>query len=544
MWGTPVFSGTLPRVSARILEQHQAQDARDCWVSSRTVRPIPQLKQVLAGLGADVRTIYRFSPTQWFAWTADVDAVPSPVVGDNVRRTMWTGDGTPKMTTTTIMGAFVGPGVPVSRNLGIPAPENAPNVVLVDQTNDPDTPSEVHAWVYTFVSDLGEEGPPSPPSALLTRGYTSAGAIQPVNITSATGVTGPYGVTTKRIYRTLSGTSGQTSYQLVAETPAVQEVFTDTVLGSALGAGLITTLWDPPPDDLQGLIALPNGVCAGFVDRDVYFSQPYQPHAWPRDYIQTLDYDIVGLGAYGTTLVAGTKGVPYAAVGSDPATLRMIRMELNQACIAKRSFARAAGQGVLYASPEGLILVGPGGAQIVSLPAYDFEGWQALNPQDLQAFYLDGNYVGFLDDGAIAFDQESRSVINYGDNIACGYEDQENDRLYVAIGANIMEWAVVREAGDALRTFRWRGRLETGPARGNQAAQVIADDYPVFLKLIGAGADLMWPAPFDTTVYQVTSSAPFRLPDVFGAHGDWEFEITGSAEVREVRIGAMNEMLA
>ena len=608
--------------------------AQDCWLSSRTIRPIPQLKEVLIGLGAGVRTIYRFSPTQWFAWPDDVDAVPSPVVGDNVRRTMWTGDGEPKMTTTTIMGAFVGPGVPVSRRLGIPAPDTAPLVGLVAlpdvslptelvrtsgvsygsaqnffaaatrpaavdaleayaAANDAwrveyegdvslhvqiayrdgreikrenlyldsgnwvvtgnvitDTSEaeadEVHAWIYTWVSDLGEEGPPSEPSDLLTRSYTEAGAIQSVTINTETGVTGPYGISTKRIYRTLTGISGATSYQLVAEIPAVQANFTDDVLGSALGGDIISTLWDPPPDDLEGLIALPNGVCAGFSGRDIYFSEPYQPHAWPRDYIQALDSDVVGLGAYGTTLVAGTKGVPYAAVGTDPATLRMVRSELNQACVAKRSFARAARQGVVYAAPEGLVLVGPGGAQIVSLPAYDFEGWQILGPEDLQAFYLDGNYVGFLADSAIAFDQESRSVISYADDIVCGYEDQENDRLYVVVGNRIMEWSVVREPGDMLRAFRWRGRLETGGLRAYNTAQVIADDYPVFLKLIGDGADLEWPVAVqltDQTVFEVADRLPFRLPPDFGLHGDWELELTGSHEIREVRIGTMDEML-
>ena len=711
-------------------------------MSSRTIRPIPQLKEVLTGLGAGIRTIYRFSPTQWFAWPYDVDAIPSPVVGDNVRRTMWTGDGEPKMTTTTIMGAFVGPGVPVSRRLGIPAPENAPNVSLVDfppeelptaidetsgvtygpatnffaaatraaaiaaleayaaanapwratygagvspggpsvprsvslkvtrrdrgmggieysttlswsapaswgaganqrygrrqngavqtdttgkvwtirssssapprmeiraETDDAESAwveanqsggtsgptsdsrphvqiayrdgstgrilredmfldstavwtttgnsfedsgqeeeEEVHAWIYTWVSDLGEEGPPSPPSDLLTRGYDAEGNIQSVTVQTATGINGPYGIATKRIYRTLTGTRGATSYQLVAEISATQASYTDSTLGSALGGDIISTLWDPPPDDLEGLIALPNGVSAGYTGRDVYFSEPYQPHAWPRDYVQALDDDVVGLGAYGTTLVVGTEGAPYMAVGSDPSTLRMLRMELDQACVAKRSFARAAGQGVLYSSPEGLVLIGPGGALLVSLPAYDYEGWQTLGPENLQGFYLDGNYVGFLADSAIAFDQESRSIITYADDITCGYEDQKDDRLYVVIGNRIMEWAVVRAPGDALREFTWRGRLETGGLRAYNTAQVIADDYPVYLKLIGDGEDLAWPdtvALDDQSIFEVPNRMPFRLPPDFGLHGNWELELTGANEIREVRIGTMSEML-
>ena len=74
----------------------------------------------------DYQSIYRFSPTQWFAWANDdIDVVPAPIRNDTLRRTYWTGDDFPRMTDTTIMGAFSGPGVPVSRRLGIPAPEDA-----------------------------------------------------------------------------------------------------------------------------------------------------------------------------------------------------------------------------------------------------------------------------------------------------------------------------------------------------------------------------------------------------------------------------------
>ena len=724
MWGTPQFSGSRPRLSQRRLQPHIARLARDCWLSSRTVRPIAELGAAV-GAGA-YQTIYRFSPTQWFAWNIDVDVVPGPIRNDVLRRTYWTGQDFPRYTDTTIMGGFVGPGIPTSRRLGVPAPTSAAMATVATfgamVTLDEMTPPVSATWTYTYVTDKGEEGPPAPPSSVETRRFDADGNIETVNLSGMErGPTGPYNATRKRIYRSVTGFEG-TTYRLLAEVAVGVETYTDNVQDVALGAALASTLWDPPPDNLEGLVGLANGVLAGFVDRDIYLSEPFQPHAWPRDYIQVTDSPIVGLDSYGTTLVVGTKGKPYLVTGSHPATAVPNRQELQQSCVSKRSFARLGEQGVVYASPEGLVLVGPGGGRIISREVYALREWEALGAADIKAFYHDNQLLLFLGDKAVAFDPETATVSEFDDDISAGYLDEEADRLYVVstspppapsgfgiatiptvagevvrmlitagsdstwysrfdgedigsispdsdnliladptpgeetidvdlsidrvrwesannymllnripkspfdLDTGFAQWvspaqgdnypflqlsdtdpgndlsvylafsegtvhevrfdttfalatppqilfiasdAALRVAANAVaagdqinlvigrnsdfpapaaggirewsstpgnnpRAYRWESGIMEGPARTYSAAQVIADAYPVTFRIHGDAVS------FEKTV---TGRAGFRLPDTLGNRADWRFELEGTVEVQEVRIGAMDEML-
>lgn len=507
-----------------------ARRAENCWLSSMTVRPVAALG---AATGAGTwRTIYRFSPTQWFAWNLDVDVVPAPVRNDTLRRTYWTGQDFPRMTDTTIMGAFAGPGVPVSRRLGIPAPTVAPTVAVADFGMGVTVTENAisTSYVYTYVSDKGEEGPPSPPSSVVTRKFDEDGNIQQANLSGMQrGPTGPYGVTRKRIYRASSGT-----FFFVAEIAVGNETYSESVLDAGLGEALQSTHWEPPPADLAGLVGLTNGVMAGFRGREIYFSEPYQPHAWPPDYVQVATSDIVGLGAFGTTVVAGTKGTPYLVNGPHPANVQAGEMELKQACVSKRSFSKIGEHGIVFASPDGLVRVGPGASEFISREAFALREWEAIGPADMQTFYHDNALVMFLADSALAFNPADGSVIRFSDDVSAGYIDEEADALYVVPAAGgIREWRANPRAGASTRSYRWESGIAEGPRRAYTAAQVIAKSYPAQIRVVADGTT------FDKTV---ADRKPFRLAqNMVGS--EWRYELTGTAEVEEVRIGRMDEML-
>ena len=423
--------------------------------------------------------------------------------------------------------------------MGIPAPTQAPGVAIVPLVadRDEDVAAEDHAWVYTWVSDLGEEGPPSPASAHATRAYDVDGNIQSVTLTMATGVTGPYGINRKRIYRTGIGSDGTTEFLFLTEITASAATYTDSALGSRLGELLPSTTWDPPPDDMVGLIGLPNGVLAGFRGRDLLLSEPYQGHAWPTDYIQVADYEIVGLGSFGTTVVVLTKGRPYLLLGSHPGASSLVAMELDQACVSKRSITRIGQQGVVYASPDGLVRVGPGGGEIISRESYTLKEWRALSPENIVAFYHDGQYVAFLGDHAIASDPDTGGIIEFDQVVRAGYQDRVDDRLYVVQGSEIKEWRTAPEGTETMAEMVWRSRIETGLARNFSTAQVIsaADAMtPITFRLLAGGDEAF--------SQSITSNTPFRLPP-HTRSDEWQFEIEGQAEVKEVRVGAMREML-
>lgn len=539
MWGTRGFIGELPRRSDRRLDAHMARLAENCWLTSATVRPVAALGAA-TGTGT-WQTIYRFSPTQWFAWDMDVDVVPAPVRNDTLRRTYWTGQDFPRMTDTTIMGAFVGPGVPVSRRVGIPAPTTAPTVSVQDfGAGVTATEAAIStSYVYTYVSDKGEEGPPSPVSVVVTRKFDTDGNIQQATLSNMErGPTGPYGVTRKRIYR-----AAASAFFLVAEIAVADETYVESILDSALGETIVSTNWDPPPADLVGLVGLTNGVMAAFRGREIYFSEPYQPHAWPPDYVQVAGSDIVGLGAFGTTVVAGTKGTPYLIAGPHPDNVQAGELELKQACVSKRSFAKIGEHGIVFASPDGLIRIGPGAAEFISRDAFALREWEAIGPADMQTFYHDNLLIMFLADSALAFSPADGSIIRFTDDVSAGYVDDEADELYVVPAAGgIREWRANPRTGAAVRTYRWGSGIEEGPKRCYTAAQVIAKSYPVDLRVVAAGVDANgndYERTFDKTVM---NRLAFRLAQNMTG-SEWRYEVSGTAEVEEVRIGRMDEML-
>ncbi len=116
---------------------------------------------------------------------------------------------------------------------------------------------------------------------------------------------------------------------------------------------------------MKGLINLPNGIMAGFEGRDVYFCEPYRPYAWPAAYQQTVDYPVVGLGRLDTSLVVLTKGAPYLISGSAPGYMTVVKADLEQACVSKRSIV-SMGSAVFYASPDGLVALAASGSRVLT----------------------------------------------------------------------------------------------------------------------------------------------------------------------------------
>ena len=82
--------------------------------------------------------------------------------------------------------------------------------------------------------------------------------------------------------------------------------------------GIVNSEWVAPPSDLKGLVAMPNGIMAGFSGNNICFSEPFFPHAWPIRYRLATNFSIVSMGRYGQTLIVTTKGFPYAVVGARP----------------------------------------------------------------------------------------------------------------------------------------------------------------------------------------------------------------------------------
>jgi hypothetical protein len=519
------FGGISPKVPARYLPDTAAQVANNCIVFNGSLQPLRNVGATVATLTkvGTPTTIYRFgqdiisSSEHWFHWTTDVNVCRSQIPGDTSEWTFYTGDGAPKATYAAI--ALSGTNYPsVSRPLGLPAPTTAAILTLGGAPVDATAIPETRVYTYTLVnkeSGFDFESAPAPASTSI-----DVKVGQTVTLSSFDAVPSGYAVTHRRIYRSVSGT-----YLFVAEITAATASYTDSVLAEDLGEEIPSLSWLPPPAALRGLTNLPNGIMAGFVGRDVYFCDPYRPHAWPVAYNQTIDFPVVGLGRMDTTLAVLTTGTPYFMQGSHPDSMVVVKSDLDQACAAKRSIVSANGV-VMYASPDGLVMLSPGGSKLVSESAFTYAQWQELfNPPSIHAYMHDRKYVAFYDNGTTTggfiFDLLTGQFTLHSVYATAGYTDLVNDKLFLAFADRTIK---VWQAGTPL-SYIWTSKKFTMPYEMTYAcSQVEAEAYPVTAKYYVDGLLVH--------TKTVTNRNPFRLPVVVGR--DWEFRIEGNTEVFSV----------
>jgi hypothetical protein len=256
----------------------------------------------------------------------------------------------------------------------------------------------------------------------------------------------------------------------------------------------------------------------------VYFCEPYRPFAWPSGYSQTVDHPIVGLGVMDTTLAVLTKGTPYFIQGTHPDSMAVVKSDIEQACVAKRSIVSTNGV-VIYASPDGLVQLSSNGSKIITETVFDRTQWQGFNPSSIHAYQHDLKYIAFYDTGAVQggfiYDLKSGQFILHDIYATCGYNDLRNDELYLAFAdRSVKKWY----AGTA-KNYTWRSKKFTTPQiMGFSCAQIEAESYNLTAKFYVDGVLV------HTQV--VTSRAPFRLPAIAGR--DFEIQIEGNKEVFKV----------
>lgn len=388
------FDGQRPRQSDTTLPENWADVASNVRLYAGELRAFRGSSFEFSPVTTDSLTIYNFiNPTTddntWLTWDTRVDVARGSLADNTDFRLYYTGDGTPKKTNwalandNALSGEFPGEFL----EMGVPAPTTAPTVAA---TTGSSIAADTRYYVYTFVSTFGnleEESAPSPVSAAVD--ITTSQSVDLTGIEPAPA--GDYNITAVRIYRTLPGDATIGSYVFVKEINIGTTSTNDDVLDAALGEALTTIGWTEPPDDLEGLVAMANGMMAGFVGNSVYFCEPYFHHVWPAEYIQSIPDQIVGLGTYGNTLVVVTKGTPWLMVGVDPAQMSVERLTIPEPCISSESIA-GDDFGVVYASPNGLVGIGPGVRGTLTHHLFRRKDWQEYNPGSMIGAIFDGNY--------------------------------------------------------------------------------------------------------------------------------------------------------
>ncbi|APW38441.1 hypothetical protein RD110_15570 [Rhodoferax koreense] len=487
------------------------------WRSPSTVATVPAGRQTIYRMGRDVASDARY----WLSWTGIVHAVRGFDPDDTTERTYYTGDGVPKVTDNLALDGTdpqVNPAAP--RLLGVPAPVSAPIVTTDAGTGTGDV--SAYYYVYTYVTDRGEESSNSPVSAINNRQSDLTATLSGFAAPPA----GNYGITLIRIYRTQTGSSGTADFFFLREIAVATPTTSDD--GRALGETLSTSTWLMPPADLSNLTTLWNGMLAGISGNAVRFCESYVPYAWPIAY-DTVPPDgkPVGLGVFGQSLLVLTTGRPVLVTGSTPDAMDATPLEIPQGCVSSRSVV-GMGSGVAWASNDGLCFYGTGGARILTAGIMTRANWQALNPASITGCMYEGLYFGSYDDGTgrkgFMVDPSNTAGIYF---LSVGYPvahfDELQDQLYVLNGVNVQRW----DAGEAMTaTFRSKVFHLANPSN-MVCGEVVADTYPVTMRVYADG------------VLKFTKTVPdariFKLPAGF-KNSDWQLEIETTGTVQSAAL--------
>ena len=533
------FGGRVPMLSDRFLGQNMAAVAKNCKLWSKTLKPWnePLVIQGKAKTGT-MHTIYLYDNQYWFQWEEEVDVVRSQIAGTSkddavpFERTYFTGKGRPQVTDSSIATAGGGNQFPSnSYDLGIPAPDASPFVI---GTPSDEEIIESSRYVYTFVriwNGVESESPESPPSNIVdvTPGdnVVITGMLTTLPVPEG-GLFWDSNVTHKRIYRVATGIDGA-EYQFVGQVAMSTPSYNDSKTADELGLVLPSSTWNPPPDDLHSIVAMPNGMMAGLSGNRLCFCEPYQPHAWPIDYRMGTTHIGIGLAVYGQSVVITTEGQPYIASGVHPAYVTMDKVEMRQACVSKQSIADM-GDYILYASPDGLVALGAGINRLLTSSFFYKEDWQKYNPSSMRAFNYDGYYICFYDTGSrqagFIFDPRDPEIgfVDLDIFATAGYSHLETDILYLVVNDDIVAW----DESVARMTQEWKSGKIIAPHPINPTvAQIFAKGYPFIFNLF---AD-------DNFIYSknVESSEPFRLPSGYLAT-DFQAYFNGTQEIEDVFI--------
>jgi hypothetical protein len=529
------FLGEIPRLDPRKLPKGAAQVATNINLAEGTIKPLADLTS--AGTVANAPADFIAYNGAFLPFSTPVTFAPGPVATD---RLYFAQQGAvPKVR---VMSGGT------EDELALPTPSFRPLTTIESAAPEPEEgqdplPVETIVMCFTWVSNLGEETPPSPLSTPLdvTEGSTVAFVA---NMTPSAGSR----ITKARIYRSQTSATGTTALFFVKEVNVAVTTYVSNLDVDPLQEPLPSADYDPPVDDLEGITSLWNGMIAGFSGRSIYFCEPFIPHAWPIKYELKTDYEIMGMAATGNTLVITTKGTPYIATGTAPENMILDRLDLNLPCVSKRGVVDM-GIGVAYPSHDGLILVQGGVPQNITRQLFDRRAWAKLNPATfVSAHYDQGVYVASYDTGPgfdvvmIDIKGETPGLVrtDMSHTPRAFRYDIITGKLYASTAASTVIYSWDDIATDTHANLTWRsGRVDL-PVEMHFGCILIKGRMLNGSTTYGAR---VWRD--DVLVYETTDAAELnRIERIApGWGGEWEIEVTGCVEIDSIAIAGVPDEL-
>lgn len=559
------FGGMIPSMDPTLLPENMAADAVNCWLYSGALEGYKTPKAVYTCTGGSTKKVYRF-PLNGFATNdftnshymefddADTDVVRSPEVDDSYQRYYWCSPSQSPVYNT--YARILASSSPLT--LGIPSPSVMPTLTASGGTS---TISVTRAYLYTWVSAYGEEGPPSAPITVTGKQDDTwvVGLAQP-----QAGDTAGRMLSKTRLYRTVTSASGVATYFRIAEFDTSTTTYTDTMpdATATIGQQLESTTWTAPPSDLKGMVQMPNGVIAGFKGNEIWFSEPYRPHAWPSIYALTVQYPVVGLGVMNQSLYVLTTSRPVVITGINPSSMTQSVIDMAEPCLSRASILSSP-YGVFYASHNGLQALSTGVFDSMTKPVIRTRDWRnVLDVTKICACRLNDDYYAFERAGTkgivvAAQDQRNAFVKLLSDVSVTNVQNDywSGDAMVLKNGTL---YAIDPYDASSLEPYRWRSKKFHLSLKKNLEALRVFFDVPSWVNQNGS-RDTANPQTLDSGKYAIfrayadgnlvctreirTSGELLRLPSGFKCEY-WQFEIEGRAIIRSVQIAASAKELA
>ena len=391
------FGGMVPATDDRLLPDSAAALSRNCYLYTGQLVGMVAPKLIRNMINSDYGKAFRIPKNYYDAehiedayWmefvSIDTDVIRSPTVDDQYDRYYWVSPLEPPKVNS--LDRIIA-GQPAYL-LGVPQPAAAPGIASITGGVGA---IETRSYVVTWVTAFGEEGQPSLPTSSAGKNDATWNLTLtpplPVDVTN-------YNLSKVRIYRTQVSTDSA-DFFFVIELPVTTTTYADSITNSVVASNEImaSTDWQGPPSDLLGWVTMPNGMIAGWKGSELWFCEPFRPHAWPAAYSSVVEYPIIGLGVINQTLVVCTAGYPIVATGIHPDSISMSKLASFEPCMSRGSILSVP-EGVFFASPNGLILVANGVASLVTEGLVQKDEWNNYNKiATLRATRMGSGYYAF-----------------------------------------------------------------------------------------------------------------------------------------------------
>lgn len=447
---------------------------------------------------------------------------------------------------------------PTYYRVGVPTPMQPPNVSAPEQCS---RSADARAYVYTYYNIWYEESAPSPVSPVITVNDGDRVTVSNIPLPPE-----GYGIVGANIYRATTGfrpADGKeqkelTGYLYVGSIQFPSTTLIDTVKMKALGPAVATEKVREPPHGLRNVTKI-EGVArlAGSTKNRVHFSENFQPYNWPAKYDLALDSTIIHMGCLERKLFVTTDTTPYIIDTSScednkctPVT--DLGLALPDISCKSASSAITTRHGFIYASPIGVILIGPTGKWYnLTAKWLGEEDWQRVQPDTARFAYWEGFL--FIVTDAVTFllniDGDPYGDMQLGELVTLSDKPKDmkvsnTGKLFFLNAKSIDIW----NTGAQWRAFTWESRALTAGADavGNgRIPDTGAPTGPLWspasAKIGTAGAHFKLKSEVHGVVYErdVYDDRPFRLPRI-GRSRAYTVELSGIEEVLYFDMGTSN----